>query len=61
MTSREQFEAWATYEGYTTTRYTYTPDVYEFGETRRMWTAWQASRDALGIDGMSGLKTKQGD
>lgn len=60
MTSREQFEAWFNPKKVEMQAKGVGPlNIVMSGRTA--WAAWQASRDALGIDGMSGLKTKQDD
>lgn len=67
MTSREQFEAWYSRETGVSIRLLKVLracDDYSETDGDRLsmaWMAWQASREALGIDGMAGLKTKQED
>lgn len=47
MTSREQFEAWATNAGFIVTTKN---DGYLYPATNSAWQAWQASRAAIEID-----------
>lgn len=67
MTSREQFEAWIKSEtGFDLWRTNFPmtepeDQQYKDHSTNLAWMAWQASREALGIDGMAGLKNKQED
>lgn len=46
MTSREQFEAWATNAGFIVTTKN---DGYLYPATNRAWQAWQASRAAIEV------------
>lgn len=47
MTSREQFEAWATNAGFSITTKN---DGYLYPATNGAWQAWQASREAIEIE-----------
>lgn len=47
MTSREQFEAWATNAGFIVTTKN---DGYLYPATNSAWKAWQASRAAIEIE-----------
>lgn len=47
MTSREQFEAWATNAGFIVTTKN---DGYLYPATNSAWQAWQASREAIEVE-----------
>lgn len=47
MTSREQFEGWATNAGFIVTTKS---DGYLYPSTNSAWQAWQASRSAIEIE-----------
>ncbi|WHM52822.1 hypothetical protein IOBOPIKK_00015 [Klebsiella phage vB_KpnS_SCNJ1-C] len=47
MTSREQFEGWATNAGFIVTTKN---DGYLYPATNSAWQAWQASREAIEIE-----------
>ena len=49
MASREQFEKWAESDGMRVDCWHETTD-YIITETRRLWEAWQASREALVVE-----------
>lgn len=63
MTSREQFETeMAKLGNVVNMRRAKNGDMeYVAWDVVLAWKMWQASREALGIDGMAGLKTKQED